>query len=147
MNNHEFKGYITKEAIFLENQLLSQLQQQPSGNASPEDRIKHIGNTFDEVIKKDKNFGRLLLKIKSAYDQYLETLKGNISSMITEREAKEVHMEENAQMKGKLAKLQTENDELKKQIAAIKAEQVKVKTEQVKVKVDQGVQVNLRTQK
>ena len=33
--------------------------------------IQIFGNTFDEVIKKDQNFGSLLVKIKQAYDDYL----------------------------------------------------------------------------
>jgi hypothetical protein len=28
--------------------------------------------TFTEIIKRDKNFGSLLLKIKSAYDEYIK---------------------------------------------------------------------------
>lgn len=87
------------------------------------------------MIKKDKNFGRLLMKIKSAYDQYTETLKGNISSMLTEREAKgTAQIEEMNQMKNQLATLQTENEELKKQISQMKADQVKTRA-------DVGVQV------
>jgi hypothetical protein len=43
-------------------------------------KIEYIGNTFDEIIKRDKNFGSLLLKIKSAYDSYLEKVtKGKMS--------------------------------------------------------------------
>ena len=33
--------------------------------------MKALGKSFDEVIKRDKNFGRLLTKIKTAYDEYL----------------------------------------------------------------------------
>lgn len=28
-------------------------------------------HTFNEIIKRDKNFGSLLLKIKQAYDEYI----------------------------------------------------------------------------
>lgn len=33
--------------------------------------MQALGETFDEVIKRDKSFGGLLLKIKQAYDDYL----------------------------------------------------------------------------
>ena len=33
-----------------------------------------MGKSFDEVIKRDKNFGKLLTKIKKAYDEYLTKL-------------------------------------------------------------------------
>lgn len=69
-SGHQVKGYITKEAIYLENQLLSNLNGVNEINNAT--KILHIGNTFDEVIKRDKNFGRLLTKIKQAYDAYLE---------------------------------------------------------------------------
>ena len=36
--------------------------------------MKTLGKSFDEVIKRDKNFGRLLTKIKKAYDEYLNHL-------------------------------------------------------------------------
>ena len=35
-------------------------------------KIHEIGLTFEQIIKKDKDFGSLLLKIKAAYDAYLE---------------------------------------------------------------------------
>lgn len=34
-------------------------------------KIQAFGHTFEEVIKRDKNFGSLLTKIKKAYDEYL----------------------------------------------------------------------------
>jgi len=36
--------------------------------------------TFDEVIKVDKNFSSLLTKIKSAYDEYLTKMNDKINS-------------------------------------------------------------------
>lgn len=33
--------------------------------------MQAFDQTFNEIIKRDKNFGSLLLKIKSAYDDYL----------------------------------------------------------------------------
>lgn len=33
--------------------------------------MQAFGHTFDEVIKRDRDFGSLLLKIKHAYDDYL----------------------------------------------------------------------------
>jgi len=36
--------------------------------------MKALGKSFDEVIKRDKNFGRLLTKIKKAYDEYLSKI-------------------------------------------------------------------------
>lgn len=76
-NNHDVKGYITKEAIFLENQLIDNLSQLTPGGKNSIDQAKklqHVGNTFDEIIKRDKAFGSLLLKIKAAYDSYLERI-------------------------------------------------------------------------
>ena len=35
-----------------------------------------VGHTFDEVIKRDKHFGSLLLKIKQAYDDYVQSKDG-----------------------------------------------------------------------
>jgi hypothetical protein len=37
-----------------------------------EDRkMQAFNQTFNEIIKRDKNFGSLLLKIKHAYDEYI----------------------------------------------------------------------------
>jgi hypothetical protein len=36
--------------------------------------MQALGKSFDEVIKRDKNFGKLLTKIKKAYDEYLTKL-------------------------------------------------------------------------
>lgn len=33
-----------------------------------------LGKSFDQVIQRDKNFGRLLTKIKKAYDEYVAKL-------------------------------------------------------------------------
>ncbi len=60
---HDYKGIITKDNVVLENQL-----------NTADNKIEAIGNTFDEVIKRDKDFGSLLLKIKTAYDSYLRKI-------------------------------------------------------------------------
>jgi hypothetical protein len=73
--NHEIKGYITKEAIYLENQLLNNLKSVQPGEKVQEFKFQHVGETFNQVIKKDKNFGRLLHKIKAAYDSYVEQIQ------------------------------------------------------------------------
>lgn len=36
--------------------------------------MQAFGHTFDEVIKRDRDFGSLLLKIKHAYDDYLNKI-------------------------------------------------------------------------
>ena len=36
--------------------------------------IQVLGKSFDQVIQRDKNFGRLLTKIKKAYDEYVAKL-------------------------------------------------------------------------
>lgn len=37
--------------------------------------------TFNEIIKRDRNFGSLLLKIKQAYDEYIrKTVMGPLAS-------------------------------------------------------------------
>lgn len=33
--------------------------------------MQAFNQTFNEIIKRDKNFGSLLLKIKQAYDEYI----------------------------------------------------------------------------
>jgi len=33
-------------------------------NQDPKKSIQAVGHTFDEIIKRDKDFGKLLLKIK-----------------------------------------------------------------------------------
>jgi hypothetical protein len=76
-NPQDVKGFITKEAIYLENQLISNLSQlTPNGknNINQAKKFEYVGNTFDEIIKRDKAFGSLLLKIKSAYHSYVESL-------------------------------------------------------------------------
>jgi len=60
---HDYKGCITKDNVNLENQL-----------NRADNKIEAIGNTFDEVIKRDKDFGSLLIKIKAAYDSYLRKI-------------------------------------------------------------------------
>ena len=34
-------------------------------------KLQAFTQTFNEIIKRDKNFGSLLLKIKQAYDEYI----------------------------------------------------------------------------
>jgi hypothetical protein len=46
--------------------------------------IQTLGKSFDEVIKRDKNFGRLLTKIKKAYDEYLTKLSCQSQRTVSE---------------------------------------------------------------
>lgn len=69
----QFEGIITKDAIILEQELSDELkiiQNEGDGHKM----MKALGKSFDEVIKRDKNFGRLLTKIKKAYDEYLSKI-------------------------------------------------------------------------
>ena len=73
-DQREYSGYITKDAIVLEKQLADQLQTlNQNGIDGPQSRqtMRALGDTFDEVIKRDKHFGSLLQQIKKAYDDYL----------------------------------------------------------------------------
>lgn len=67
-----YSGYITKDAIYLEKQLSDRLSTLLPDSSDSTKLIQAFGHTFDEVIKRDKDFGSLLLKIKNAYDVYLE---------------------------------------------------------------------------
>jgi len=35
-------------------------------------KMQAFNQTFNEIIKRDKNFGSLLLKIKQVYDEYIK---------------------------------------------------------------------------
>jgi hypothetical protein len=71
--NKGYSGYITKDAIVLEQQLSDRLSNLTPGSTDSNSRkmMQAFGHTFDEVIKRDRDFGGLLLKIKHAYDDYL----------------------------------------------------------------------------
>ena len=47
--------------------------------------MQALGKSFDEVIKRDKNFGQLLTKIKKAYDEYLRKLASQSQRALTQR--------------------------------------------------------------
>ena len=47
--------------------------------------MQTLGRSFDEVIKRDKHFGRLLTKIKKAYDEYLTHLAAQSQRTMTEQ--------------------------------------------------------------
>ena len=67
----------------MEQQLTDDLKDLQLAEGSKSDRkrvIQTLGRSFDEVIKRDKNFGRLLTKIKQAYDEYLGKLAEESSS-------------------------------------------------------------------
>lgn len=55
-------------------------------------------DTFDEVIKVDKNFSSLLTKIKQAYDEYLtkmnDKINSNNSNMLNETPKKDEEISE-----------------------------------------------------
>ena len=58
-SGEDIQGRITKDAIILEQKLTKELK-----NQDPKKSIQAVGHTFDEIIKRDKDFGKLLLKIK-----------------------------------------------------------------------------------
>lgn len=69
------EGIITKDAIILEQELSNELRDlRDNGAENSQQIMQTLGKSFDEVIKRDKNFGRLLTKIKKAYDEYLTHL-------------------------------------------------------------------------
>jgi len=46
-------------------------------------KLQAFNQTFNEIIKRDKNFGSLLLKIKQAYDEYIRKSAQQMSSPVT----------------------------------------------------------------
>lgn len=70
-----YQGYFTADAIYLEKQLTNRLKEASDNEGK---KLQAFTQTFNEIIKRDKNFGSLLLKIKQAYDEYIrKTALGN----------------------------------------------------------------------
>jgi hypothetical protein len=63
-----YQGYFTADAIYLEKQLTNRLKEASDNEGK---KLQAFTQTFNEIIKRDKNFGSLLLKIKQAYDEYI----------------------------------------------------------------------------
>ena len=80
-----YQGYFTADAIYLEKQLTNRLKEASNNQGK---KMQAFDQTFNEIIKRDKNFGSLLLKIKSAYDDYLRksTLDSNSPPLSTNNE-------------------------------------------------------------
>ena len=57
-----------QEEAHLEEQLTNRLRK---ANNNEKEKLQAFNHTFNEIIQRDKHFGRLLNKIKSAYDEYL----------------------------------------------------------------------------
>ena len=70
------EGIITKDAIILEQELSNDLRDlwDSDNENNSQQVIQTLGKSLDEVIKRDKNFGKLLTKIRKAYDEYLTKL-------------------------------------------------------------------------
>ena len=45
-------------------------------------KLQAFNQTFNEIIKRDKNFGSLLLKIKQSYDEYIRKCSQQLSSQV-----------------------------------------------------------------
>lgn len=102
-----YQGFFTADAIFLEKQLTNRLKEASDNEGK---KLQAFTQTFNEIIKRDKNFGSLLLKIKQAYDEYIrkttntggspekgrtyEEMLQQIESMEIERKNERVRMEE-----------------------------------------------------
>ena len=56
-----YQGYFTADAIYLEKQLTNRLKEASDNEGK---KMQAFTQTFNEIIKRDKNFGSLLLKIK-----------------------------------------------------------------------------------
>ena len=63
-----YQGYFTADAIYLEKQLTTRLKEASDNEGK---KLQAFNQTFNEIIKRDKNFGSLLLKIKQSYDEYI----------------------------------------------------------------------------
>ena len=64
-------GKITIDVEKLEEQLTARLIQ----SANNEQKIEAVSKTFEEVIERDRPFGSLLMKIKNAYQEFLQNLQ------------------------------------------------------------------------
>ncbi len=66
--HEQYQGYFTADAIYLDKQLTNRLKEASDNEGK---KMQAFTQTFNEIIKRDKNFGSLLLKIKQAYDEYI----------------------------------------------------------------------------
>lgn len=57
--------------MYLEKQLTNRLKEASDNEGK---KLQAFTQTFNEIIKRDKNFGSLLLKIKQAYDEYIRKI-------------------------------------------------------------------------
>lgn len=64
----QYQGFFTADAIYLEKLLTNRLKE---ASDNEDRKMQAFNQTFNEIIKRDKNFGSLLLKIKHAYDEYI----------------------------------------------------------------------------
>lgn len=65
----QYQGYFTADAIYLDKQLTNRLKEAQDNEGK---KMQAFKKTFDEIIKRDKNFGSLLVKIKQAYEEYIK---------------------------------------------------------------------------
>ena len=63
-------GKINVDVEKLEEQLTTRLIR----SSSRDEKFQAVNNTFEEVIRQDRPFGGLLMKIKNAYQEFLQTL-------------------------------------------------------------------------
>jgi hypothetical protein len=59
-SGEDVQGRITKDAIILEQKLANSLKNKDPSLTT----VKAAGQTLMEIVKRDKNFGKLLMKIK-----------------------------------------------------------------------------------
>jgi hypothetical protein len=74
-------------------------------------KMQAFNQTFNEIIKRDKNFGSLLLKIKQAYDEYLRKSLESRQVSPVERPSYDELVSKMAAMENELKNYRSKNEE------------------------------------
>lgn len=97
-------GKISVDVEKLEEQLTTRLIR----SSSRDEKFQAVNKTFEEVIRQDRPFGGLLMKIKNAYQEFLQTLSEGKANESQEQilESNGVSNQENSEF-NRLCSLQT----------------------------------------
>eukprot|EP00347_Sterkiella_histriomuscorum_P001309 403372529 len=115
----DYQGFFTSDAIYLEKQLTNRLKEASDNEGK---KMQAFTQTFNEIIKRDKNFGSLLLKIKSAYDEYIKKSQESQQTSPTSKPSYDELINQKAAMEIELKQQKSKNEELQKNIQTIKDE-------------------------
>ena len=116
----QYQGFFTADAIYLEKLLTNRLKE---ASDNEDRKMQAFNQTFNEIIKRDKNFGSLLLKIKHAYDEYIRrSAQSQQASPTIERSTYEELAQKVKINEQELINQRVKNEELQRIILQMKEE-------------------------